>query len=74
MIPDKIIYVDSGRDDRLSILNPEFRYNDWVNTYYDLIDDVSLNETFTRVMVYQYNGKFDGDYQWWIDSYWNLVK
>ena len=74
MIPDKIIYVDSGRDDRLSILDPEFRYNDWVNTYYDLIDDVSLNETFTRVMVYQYNGKFDGDYQWWIDSYWNLVK
>ena len=73
MIPDKIIYVDYGRDDKLSIEDPEYRYNDWVNEYYDLVEDIELNETFSRVMVYQYNGTFDGDYQYWIDAYWKLV-
>lgn len=74
MIPDKIIYIDYGRDENLSIEDPGIRYNDWVNAYYDLVEDIELNETFYHVMVYQYNGTFDGDYQYWIDSYWNLVK
>lgn len=74
MIPDKIIYIDYGRDENLSIADNEFRYNDWVNTYYSLIDDVELNETFYHVMVYQYDGSFDGDYQWWIDNYSNLMR
>ena len=74
MIPDKIIYVDFGKDERLSINNPDFRYNDWVNAYYDLVEDIRLNETFFRVMVYQYNGKFDGNYQWWIQNYLNLAE
>ena len=74
MIPDKIIYIDFGKDERLSILDPEFRYNDWVNAYYDLVDDVKLNDTFFRVMVYKYNGTFDGNYQKWVDSYLPLVK
>ena len=69
-IPDKIIYIDYGRDDHLSILDPDFKYNDWVNTYYDLVEDTKVNDFFYRVMVFQYNGKFDGDYQWWIDTYW----
>lgn len=74
MIPDKIIYVDYGRDENLSIFEPGFRYNDWVNEYYDLVEDIELNETFFHIMVYQYNGTFDGNYQYWIDNYWELVK
>lgn len=74
MIPDKIIYVDFGRDENLSIEDPEYRYNDWVNAYYDLVQDIDLNETFYHVMVYQYNGTFDGDYQYWIDMYWEPVE
>lgn len=73
MIPDKIIYVDFGRDPNLSIEDPEFRYNDWVNAYYDLVEDVNLNGTYRRIMVYQYNGTFDGDYQYWIDTYYELI-
>lgn len=74
MIPDKIIYIDFGRDENLSIVEEDYRYNDWVNAYYDLVEDIELNETYFHVMVYQYNGTFNGDYQWWIDNYWNLVK
>ena len=74
MIPDKIIYIDFGRDENLSIFEDDYRYNDWVDAYYDLVDDIELNETFFHIMVYQYNGTFDGNYQWWIDNYWNLVK
>ena len=70
MIPDKIIYIDSGRDDCVSLFAPDFKYNDWVNEYYDVVDDVELNGLFRRVIVFKYNGKFDGDYQWWIDKYW----
>lgn len=73
-IPDKIIYVDYGRDKRLSVMDPKYRYNDWVKKYYDLVEDIRLNETYSHVMVYQYNGTFDGDYQYWIDTYWELVK
>ncbi len=73
MIPDKIIYVDLGKDPKLSIEDPEFRYNDWVNAYYDLVEDINLNGTYRRIMVYQYNGTFDGDYQYWIDTYYELI-
>ena len=69
MIPDKIIYIDFGKDEKLSYFKTDFKYNDWVNAYYDLIEDVNLNETFFHIMVFQYNGTFDGDYQWWIDNY-----
>ena len=74
LIPDKIIYVDFGRDENLSIVEADYRYNDWVNAYYDLVEDIELNETYFDVMVYQYNGTFNGDYQWWIDNYWELIK
>lgn len=74
MIPDKIIYIDYGRDNNLSIQDSKFRYNDWVNTYYTLTADFQLNKTFKHIMVYQYNGSFDGNYQYWIDSYYRLIK
>ena len=71
MIPDIIVYIDYGRDENLSNIEPEYRYNDWINAYYELVDDFTLNDTFFHVIVYKYNGTFDGDYQWWIDNYWN---
>ena len=66
-IPDKIIYVDFGRDPRLSIEEPDWKYNKFVNAYYSKQSEVRLNKTF-RVMVYKYNGNFDGDYDSWIES------
>ena len=71
-VPDKIIYVDFGRDDHLSIEDENFRYNDFVNAYYELVEEVALNGTFRRVLVYQYNGTFDGDFSYWIDTYREL--
>lgn len=67
-IPQKIIYVDYGRDERLSIENPTFLYNDFVNTYYQLKEEIALNDLFQHVMVYAYSGGFDGDFQAWIDA------
>lgn len=72
-IPNKIIYVDYGWDKRLSIEDSAFRYNDFVNEYYTLIDDVKLNDTFSHVMVYEYNNKFDGDYDYWINTYMGVA-
>ena len=66
-IPDKIIYVDFGRDAILSIEDPKWKYNKFVNTYYDKQSEVRLNKTF-RVLVYKYNGNFDGNYDRWIQS------
>ena len=70
MIPDKIIYIKSNveRDSNLSIQDTGWKYNEWVNTYYDLVEQVEFNDTFPLVLVYQYNGTFDGDYQRWIDK------
>lgn len=73
-IPDKIIYIDFGRDDMLSIQDSEFRYNDFVNSYYTLTEDFCLNETFYHVMVYEKNSEFDGDYDYWINSYYGLYE
>lgn len=68
-IPDKIIYVDYGRDERLSIDDSGFYYNDFVNRYYEQTQKVFLNETFSQVRVYRYKGGFDGNYEAWIKEY-----
>ena len=68
-IPDKIIYLNIGQYPTLSIDDPAFRYNDFVNAYYELIDQKSLNPMFQDVRVYAYKGGFDGDYDAWIDAY-----
>lgn len=73
VIPHKIIYVDYGRDENLSIEDSAFRYNDFVNEYYTLIDDVKMNDTFRHVMVFKYNGQFDGNYDYWIDTYMGIA-
>ena len=52
-IPDKIIYVDYGRDKKLSIDNSDFSYNDFVNSNYKLEADIQLNNTYKRVMLFR---------------------
>lgn len=67
-IPDKYIYVDYGRDEIVSYDSPTFKFNEWLNTYYDEIDDVKINERYSA-RIYIYNGSFDGDYDYWIDKF-----
>ena len=67
--PTKVIYVDYGRDENLSIEDPEYMYNEFIDTYYEKIDDVRLNETFYHVVVYEYKGGFDGDFDYWINRH-----
>ena len=70
MIPDKIIYIkcNAERDWILSVQDSGWKYNQWIESYYDLVERVELNDTFPLILVYQYNGTFDGDYQRWIDK------
>lgn len=74
MIPEKIIYIDFGRDDNLSIEDENYRYNDWVEEYYSKDEDVVLNETFFHIVDYQYDGGFDGNYDYWIEKYMGLAE
>ncbi|MBD5448561.1 MAG: hypothetical protein HDR28_00060 [Lachnospiraceae bacterium] len=67
MIPDKIIYVDFGRTEKLSIEDPDFLYNEFVEQYYTLTDDRRINTTF-RVKLYENNDTFNGDFDYWIES------
>ena len=68
-IPDVILYIDYGRDPELSIDNKDFRFNDFVHKYYQRESEVSLNRTFSRIVVYRYSGGFDGNYDSWINAY-----
>ena len=61
--PQRIIYIDFGYDDCLSI-ETEWEFNDWVNSYYDFVEEEQINEMF-RAKIYDYNGTFDGDYSKW---------
>ncbi len=66
-IPDKLFYVDSG--DGISIEDSAFQYNEFVETYYEKIDEVELNDTFLHIVVFEYKGGFDEDYDYWIDRH-----
>ena len=68
-IPDKIIYVDFGRDEQLSIECEDYLYNEFVHAYYTRISDTELNETFRHVIVYEYSGGFDGNLEEWINRH-----
>ena len=71
-IPDVIIYVDTGRDPQLSLDDETFRFNDFVNTYYTCENDLKLSSTFPRFVSFRSNGTFDGDYDYWINTYNSL--
>lgn len=66
MIPDKIIYVDFGRTEKLSVETQDFPYNEFVEQYYTLMDERRINTTF-RIKLYENNDTFDGDYDYWIE-------
>lgn len=68
-IPQKFIYVDFGIDEQLSIEKDGYLFNEFVNSYYTKTADFAMNETFHRVMVYEYTGGFDGDFGYWIDRH-----
>jgi len=57
--PDKIIYVDFGRDKYLSMDDKLYRYNEFLYNNYELSTDVFLNETFKRVVVFRKKEKND---------------
>lgn len=61
--PKRIIYIDFGRDECLSI-ETEYEFNDWVNAYYNFVKEEQVNDMF-RAKIYDYNGTFDGDYSKW---------
>ncbi len=68
-IPQKYIYVDFGIDELLSIEKDGYLFNEFVNSYYKKTADFAMNETFRRVIVYEYAGGFDGDFGYWIDRH-----
>lgn len=51
MIPDKIIYVDYGTDERLSIEEPAYKFNEFVDTFYFFGEECKLNGSY-RVRIY----------------------
>lgn len=67
--PQKYIYVDYGRDTNLSIENETYTFNEFINSYYKKTADFKLNDTFYHIMVFEYHGGFDGDFDYWIDRH-----
>ncbi len=62
-IPDKIIYIDYGCDEVMSIDANGYRFSNFVKKYYDMEKKISLNDTFSQIVIYTNNGKFDGDFE-----------
>lgn len=71
--PTKVIYVDwhIWGMEKLSIETPDFLYNKWINTYYELVGEKNFGPVNDkngemvnfRVKVYSYKGRFDGNFQ-----------
>lgn len=54
-IPNKIIYVDFGRDNQLSIEDEQWKFNDFVNCFFELETEWKSEEY--RVLCYSYTGE-----------------
>lgn len=67
--PTTIIYVDLGRDEKLSIEDDSFKYNEFVNKYYEKTDDIFQNSIIKHIIIYKYKGGFDGNFDYWINRY-----
>lgn len=67
--PRKYIYVDFGRDKKLSIEDEDYKLNEFINAYYEKTEDFMLNETFYHIIVYEYKGGFDGNFGYWIEKH-----
>lgn len=53
-VPDEIIYIDFGRDLNVSAEDDEWRFNEWLYTYYHYVEELQLNERF-RIIRFEYN-------------------
>lgn len=51
--PDKIIYIDFGQDESLSIDDKEYLYNTFVHEKYFLDEEIHLNDTYKKVIIYK---------------------
>lgn len=67
--PQKYIYIDYGADESLSIENEDYKFNEFIKTYYKKTEDFILNSTFYHIVVYEYAGGFDGNFDYWIDRH-----
>ena len=67
--PEKYIYIDYGRDEQMSIEEDGFLFNEFIDSYYTKTADFELNSTFSHVIVYEYKGGFDGDFDYWIERH-----
>lgn len=47
-VPNKIIYIDFGRDEKLSIYN-DWKFNNFVNKYYAQVQNYSIGEVTERL-------------------------
>ncbi len=65
-IPDKLIYIDWGDTERLSIDDDSILFNEFVNNYYVRISDEYLNSLFKRIIIYKRNDR-DVDLETLID-------
>lgn len=53
LIPDKIIYVDYGRDEWLSMYDENYLYNQFINDNYYKVLDEELNDTYKEVIIFE---------------------
>lgn len=67
--PQKYIYVDYGRDENLSIEDEDYKFNEFIYNYYKKTADFKLNDTFYHIIVFEYEGGFNGDFDYWIDRH-----
>lgn len=66
-IPTKIIYMKQwGKDN--SLTDSTYQYNKFLNQYYMCTPTDYQDSIFESVTIYNYNGGFDGNYDYWIDD------
>lgn len=61
-IPDKIIYIDTGRDEMLSIEKEGYHFNDFVNENYIRVDTEENIPDFRIVVYKKSNWEIEGKY------------
>lgn len=52
--PDYIVYIDTGRDDQLSVAQPDYRFTRYVNTYYEKMEERMVGGML--VLTYKHKG------------------
>ena len=66
-VPNKIIYIDFGRDEKLSIYN-DWKFNNFVNKYYAQVQNYSIGEVTERL-----NEQDDADKASFLVKYYEII-